>query len=62
MREDIDLEVVLRYLRRLDALPDHTDKLFVVTRDDGLRGVLPLRKMLVTDAEAMVEAVMAKKS
>ncbi len=60
VREDIDLEVVLRYLRRLDALPDHTDKLFVVTRDDDLRGVLPLRKLLVSDAEAMVEAVMAK--
>jgi magnesium transporter len=60
VREDIDLEVVLRYLRRLDALPDHTDKLFVVSRDDALRGVLPLRKMLVTDAQAMVENVMAK--
>lgn len=60
VREDIDLEVVLRYLRRLDALPDHTDKLFVVTRDDVLRGVLPLRKMLVNDAETMVEEVMAK--
>jgi magnesium transporter len=60
VREDIDLEVVLRYLRRLDALPDHTDKLFIVTRDDVLRGVLPLRKLLVSDAETMVEAVMAK--
>jgi magnesium transporter len=60
VREDIDLEVVLRYLRRLDVLPDHTDKLFVVSRDDALRGVLPLRKLLVSDADTMVAKVMAK--
>jgi Mg/Co/Ni transporter MgtE len=35
------LEVVLRYLRRFDELPDHTDQLFVVDRDEHLEGVLP---------------------
>jgi len=30
IREDVSLEVVLRYLRRLKELPGHTDKLFVV--------------------------------
>ena len=30
IREEVKLEVVLRYLRRLDELPDHTDLLFVV--------------------------------
>jgi magnesium transporter len=34
VREDVSLEVVLRYLRRFDELPDHTDQLFVVDRDD----------------------------
>jgi magnesium transporter len=34
VREDVTLEVVLRYLRRFDELPDHTDQLFVVDRDD----------------------------
>ena len=38
---DVTLEVVLRYLRRFDELPDHTDQLFVVDRDEHLRGVLP---------------------
>ena len=33
VRDDVSLEVVLRYLRRFDELPDHTDKLFVVSRD-----------------------------
>jgi magnesium transporter len=29
---------VLRYLRRFDELPDHTDQLFVVDRDERLQG------------------------
>ena len=36
IREDVTLEVVLRYLRRLDQLPDHTDQLFVVDREERL--------------------------
>ena len=32
IREDVTLEVVLRYLRRFDELPDHTDQVFVVDR------------------------------
>lgn len=59
IREDITLEVVLRYLRRIGKLPDHTDKLFVVDRDNRLRGVLPLKRLVVNDPEASVEAVMA---
>jgi magnesium transporter len=42
VREDVTLEVVLRYLRRMDELPANTDKLFVVDRHNVLRGVLPI--------------------
>lgn len=59
IREDISLEVVLRYLRRLGKLPDHTDKLFVVDREDALRGVLPLKRLLVHDPDGLVSDVMA---
>jgi magnesium transporter len=59
IRDDINLEVVLRYLRRLGALPGHTDKLFVVDRNDNFKGVLSLKRLLVHDPEASVEAVMA---
>ena len=38
VREDVTLEVVLRYLRRFDELPDHTDQLFVVDRDADAEG------------------------
>jgi magnesium transporter len=60
IREDITLEVALRYLRRLGSLPDHTDKLFVVDRQDILRGVLPLKRMVVHELDVNVADVMAE--
>ena len=60
VREDVTLEVVLRYLRRFDKLPDHTDKVFVVDREDNLRGTLSLDRLLVNEPEVMVEDVMAR--
>jgi magnesium transporter len=58
IREDVSLEVILRYLRRLDEFPDHTDQLFVVDRDDILKGVLPLGRVLVNDPDKLVAEVM----
>jgi magnesium transporter len=58
IREDVTLEVVLRYLRRLDDLPDHTDQLFVVDRAQLLKGVLPINRILVSDPEVLVRDVM----
>ena len=58
VREDVTLEVVLRYLRRLDDLPDLTDQVFVIDRHEGLKGTLPINKLLVTDADALVRDVM----
>ncbi|OYY49176.1 MAG: magnesium transporter [Methylophilaceae bacterium 17-44-8] len=60
IREDITLEVALRYLRRLGSLPDHTDKLFVVDRSDILQGVLPLKRMVVHELDVNVADVMAE--
>ena len=54
VREDVSLEVVLRYLRRFDELPDHTDQLFVVDRDEHLKGVLPLNILLVNEVDVDV--------
>ncbi|MDD4881311.1 MAG: magnesium transporter [Gallionellaceae bacterium] len=59
IRADVTLETALRYLRRLGELPEHTDKLFVVERDQILIGTLPLKRMLVHDPEAHVAAVMS---
>ena len=59
IRADVACEVVLRYLRRFESLSDHTDKIFVVDDNDVLKGVLPVRKLLVADPEERVENVMA---
>jgi magnesium transporter len=59
IREDVTLEVVLRYLRFLKEIPEQTDKLFVVNSDNTLTGVLPLKWLLVNDPAREVSAVMA---
>lgn len=59
IREDVTLEVVLRYLRRLKELPGHTDKLFVVDYDGILKGVLQIKRLLVNDPDKLVAEVMA---
>jgi magnesium transporter len=58
VREDVTLEAVTRYLRRLDELPDHTDQLFVVDRANRLRGSLPLARLIVGDLDLEVRKVM----
>ncbi|MBY0498439.1 MAG: magnesium transporter [Nitrosomonas sp.] len=60
IREDVRLEVVLRYLRRLDEMPDHTDQLFVVDRNEQLKGVLLINRLIVSDPDILVAEVMTK--
>ena len=60
IRENVRLEVVLRYLRRLDELPDHTDQLFVIDRNENLKGVLLVSRLLVSDPDTKVADVMTK--
>ncbi|MCH7816816.1 MAG: magnesium transporter [Proteobacteria bacterium] len=52
------LELVLRYLRRHDSIPEMTDNLHVVNRGDEFLGILPLRKVLVSDPSTSVREVM----
>ncbi|MPS29101.1 magnesium transporter [Pigmentiphaga sp.] len=58
VRNDVTLEVVLRYLRRLQELPDHTDQIFVVDRHDKLMGSLAINRLIVSDPETQVVDVM----
>ncbi len=59
IRDDVSLEVVLRYLRRFDELPSHTDKLFVVDYAGTLQGVLSLKRLLINDSDKTVTEVMS---
>lgn len=58
IRDDITIEVALKYLRRLDHLPSLTDKIFVVNRNGTLLGVLPLKKIVINEPELEVAKVM----
>ena len=59
IREDVTLETALRYLRRLNEFPDQTDKLFVVDRNNVLKGVLPLKRLLTHDPDVLVGSFMS---
>jgi len=58
VREDATLETATLYLRGLDELPDHTDQIFVLDRDENLKGVLPLARLIVGDLDKTVAEVM----
>src|SRR3982075_1062936 len=62
VRDDVTLEAVTRYLRRMDVLPDHTDQLFVVDREQALQGTLPLARLIVSDLELGVAGIMVHES
>ena len=58
VRADLTLDVVLRYLRRHTEIPQNTDSVIVVNRDDRFVGLLPLRTLLVADPGTSVREMM----
>lgn len=58
IRQNVNLDVVLRYLRQRGELPDNTDKLFVVDRDDHYIGVLNISDLLTKDSNDTVANTM----
>ena len=62
VREDATLEAATRTLRGLDELPAHTDQLFVVDREQRLKGTLPLARLIVSDLAREVGQVMVPES
>lgn len=59
VRADMTLDVVFRYLRRHEELPEITDSIFVVTREDIFLGILPLGKLLTSSPNITVREIMA---
>jgi magnesium transporter len=57
VRPDITVDVVLRYLRRFEEIPEITDNLFVVNRDDTFVGNLPLGMLLTSSPTTSVREV-----
>jgi len=58
VRADVTLDVVLRYLRLHIDIPDTTDSLFVVDRDDNFKGILSLSALLTNNPDKRVSEVM----
>ena len=58
VRKGHSVELVLRYLRRHDEIPEMTDNIHVVNRQDMFLGILPLRELLVSDPATLVMDVM----
>ena len=58
VRPNHTLEVVLKYLRLKKALPNSTDNLFVVSKTNKFRGVLPISKILTSSPDSLVKDLM----
>ena len=59
VRPDVTLEVVLRYLRARGDIPDGTDSIFVVNRNNEFFGSLFLSRLLTLDPEDKVAEIMS---
>jgi magnesium transporter len=62
VRADVSVEVVLRYLRMRGELPDKTDRLYVVARDDRYLGTVALTRLLTEDPEKPVGEIIDAES
>ncbi len=59
VRPDVTLDVVLRYLRARGDIPDGTDSIYVVNRNNEYFGSLFLSRLLTLDPNESVAAVMS---
>lgn len=58
IREEVTIDMVLRYLRRFKELPDHMDQIFVVDRLGRLKGALAVAQILTSDPAKQVRRIM----
>ncbi|MCG3722240.1 magnesium transporter [Vibrio cincinnatiensis] len=58
IRGDVDVDVVLRYLRMKGQLPYATDALYVIDAESKLIGYLPLSTLITTQPDIPVSEVM----
>ena len=58
VRPDVSLEVVMRYLRLRGSMPENTNNLYVVDRDDKFIGMVPLSRLVSEDPELDIGEIM----
>jgi len=54
IRDDITMEVALRFLRLKDKLARNTDTIFLVNRDSELTGVIPINRIITSEPSESV--------
>lgn len=59
---DISIALATEYLQRLGELPEQTDCLFVVDKNQKFLGTLPLTKLLTNQSSTLIKDVMHKDS
>ena len=62
VRADVSLDAVTRYLRRMENIPERTDNLMVVDRENQYLGVLSVIDILVGDSEESVGELMIEEA
>lgn len=58
IRADVSLDVVIRYLRRLENIPEKTDNLMVIDRESQYLGTLSVIDILIGNPETSVGELM----
>ncbi|WP_163934567.1 magnesium transporter [Paraferrimonas sp. SM1919] len=58
IRPDVSIDVILRYLRRRGDLPDATDTLYVVDKNDRLLGGVYITDLLTSDPSLSITEIM----
>ncbi|GGI69778.1 magnesium transporter MgtE [Shewanella hanedai] len=61
LRPDVNIDVILRYLRIRGKLPEATDTLYVVDKHDRLLGGVELADLLTCDPNSSIRAIMDAK-
>ena len=58
VRRGITIEVLIRYLKRLNKLPEHTNYIYIVNRNDEYLGALKLVDLFLEDKNKPIETIM----
>jgi len=58
VRSDVDVDVVLRYMRQARNIPENFDQLFVVDRSDLFLGALPLAALVLASSDTKISDIM----
>lgn len=58
VRRGITIEVLIRYLKRLNKLPEHTNYIYIVNRNDEYLGAVKLFDLFLEDKNKPIETIM----